>query len=181
ATWRWPRNHSNASGKSVKTSILNELDEHAPALARRRRPGDRADRVRDAAPAADEAPDLAAPDRHLEHHLAVLVALLDAHRVGVIHEGAAEELDQLAHRLGAGGGDALSAQERRHRARRLRPPLEPVAHPLLVELDHRGLGLGVVMADRLDRPPVARRAPVGDDDAPDWVLLGPDPRQADAD
>src|SRR5581483_7513296 len=97
-----------ASGKSVKTSILNELDEHAPALARRRRPGDRADRVRDAAPAADEAPDLAAP-----------VALLDAHRVGVVHEGAAEELDQLAHRLGAGGGDALSAQERRHRARRL--------------------------------------------------------------
>ena len=48
--------------------------------------------------------------------------------------------------------------------------VEPVAGALLVDLDQRGLGLRVVVADRLDRATVTRRALVGDDDAPDRVL-----------
>ena len=52
---------------------------------------------------------------------------------------------------------------------------------LLVELDRRGLGLRVVLADRLDRAPVARRAFVGDDDAPDRVLLRTHPSKSDSD
>ena len=47
------------------------------------------------------------------------------------------------------------------------------AGALLVDHDRRGVGLRVVVADRLDRAAVARRALVGDDDAPDRVLLRP--------
>src|SRR5437764_248924 len=39
----------------------------------------------------------------------------------------------------------------------------------------RGLRLGVVVTDRLDHSPVAGRALVGDDDAPDRVLLAAHP------
>src|SRR4051794_23483829 len=56
--------------------------------------------------------------------------------------------------------------------------LQPVLRPLLVEDDRRGLGLRVVLADRLDRAPVARRAFVGDDDPPDRVLLRTHPSES---
>src|SRR3954447_21581976 len=74
--------------------------------------------------------------------------------------------------LAAGGGDALGAQQPGDRLGGLGAVLEPVARALLVELDQRRVGLRVVLADRRDRPAVARGALVGDDDAPDRVLLG---------
>src|SRR5215218_1141671 len=83
--------------------------------------------------------------------------------------------------LAAGGFDALGPQQGGHRLRRLRPVLEPVARALLVDVDRRGLGLRVVLADRLDRAPVTRRAFVGDDDAPDRVLLGTHASKSDSD
>ena len=59
--------------------------------------------------------------------------------------------------LGARGSDALGAQQGRDpRAGGLRAVFEPVARALLVDHDHRGIGLRVVVADRLDRH--ARRA-----------------------
>ena len=48
---------------------------------------------------------------------------------------------------------------------RLRADAEPVLRPLGVDLDERGVLLGVVLADLLDRPAVALGARVGDDDA----------------
>ena len=53
------------------------------------------------------------------------------------------------------------------------PRVEPVADALLVQDDRRRVGLRVVAADRLDDAAVAGRAAVGDDDAPDRVLLPP--------
>ena len=66
------------------------------------------------------------------------------------------------------------------RAGRLGAVVEPVARALLVDHDHRGIGLRVVMADRLDRAAVARRAAVGDDDAPDRVLSRTHPSESDS-
>src|SRR3954453_17904104 len=83
--------------------------------------------------------------------------------------------------LAAGGGDALGAQQPGDRLRGLGAVLEPVARALLVELDQRRVGLRVVLADRLDRPAVTRGAFVGDDDAPDRVLLGTHSSKSDAD
>jgi hypothetical protein len=56
-----------------------------------------------------------------------------------------------------------------------------VADAVLVDLDRRGLGLRVVLADRLDDATVARGALVGDDDAPDGVLLPADAGQSESD
>src|SRR4029077_3143595 len=84
----------------------------------------------------------------------------------------------IASSLAAGGGDALGAQQPRDRLRGLGAVLEPVARALFVDLDPRGGGLRVVLADRLDRPPVARGTFVGDDDAPDRVLLRTHPSQS---
>src|SRR6266511_2294908 len=82
--------------------------------------------------------------------------------------------------VGARRLDALGAQQYGDRLRGLRPMVEPVARPLLVDRDHRGIGLRVVLADRLDRPPVAGRAAVGDDHAPDRILARPDPSETDS-
>src|SRR5215472_5387522 len=46
----------------------------------------------------------------------------------------------------------------------LRPDRQPVLRTVRVDLDERGLGLRVVLADLLDRPPVPLGAGVGDDD-----------------
>src|SRR6476646_8456984 len=86
-----------------------------------------------------------------------------------------------ADRLAAGSLDALGPQQGRDRLRRLVTVLEPVARALLVDVDRRGLGLRVVLADRLDRPTVTRGAFVGDDDAPDRVLLRTHPSKSDSD
>ena len=66
--------------------------------------------------------------------------------------------------------DALGAQQLCDRAGGLGAAGEPVADALLVEHDRRGIGLGVVVADDLDHPPVALGALVGDDHPPDGVL-----------
>src|SRR3954469_20661600 len=68
-------------------------------------------------------------------------------------------------------GDALRLEQLRDRGRRLRALAEPLLDLRLVELDQRGLGLGVVASDDLDELAVARRARVGRDDAVDRVLL----------
>ena len=47
--------------------------------------------------------------------------------------------------------------------------------------DGRGVGLRVVVPDGLDHAAVARRALVGDDDAPDRVLAAADAGEAEAD
>src|SRR5215218_1622194 len=84
-------------------------------------------------------------------------------------------------RLAAGSFDALGAQQGRHGLRGLGAVLDPVARALLVDVDRRGLGLRVVLADRLDRAPVTWRAFVGDDDAPDRVLLRTHASKSDSD
>src|SRR3954471_14986411 len=73
----------------------------------------------------------------------------------------------------AGLGDALDAQELLDRVGRLRAVLEPVLRALLVDHDLRGLRLRVVAADRLNHAAVTRRALIGNDDAPDRILLAP--------
>ena len=58
-----------------------------------------------------------------------------------------------------------------HRVGRLGAARDPVLEALLVDRDRRGLRLRVVVADRLDEAAIARRALVGDDHAPDRILL----------
>src|SRR4051794_21264419 len=58
--------------------------------------------------------------------------------------------------------------------------LEPVLGTLLVDHDLRGPRLRVVAADRLDHAAVTRRALIGDDDAPDRVLLAPHAGESDS-
>src|SRR4029453_5263202 len=66
------------------------------------------------------------------------------------------------------------------RVRRLRPAGDPVLEALLVDHDRGGLGLRVVVPDRLDEAAIARRALVGDDHAPDRILLAPHAGEADS-
>src|ERR1700722_4847182 len=66
--------------------------------------------------------------------------------------------------------DALNAQQLCNRVRWLRPTCKPALCPLLVDHDRRGVRLGVVVANRLNHAPVARRALIGYDHAPHWVL-----------
>src|SRR2546427_458096 len=79
-----------------------------------------------------------------------------------LHRRAGQELDQLAHQMAvlvaiylrARRLDALGAQEARHGARRTGAVGEPVPCALRVDHDRRGVCLGVVVPDRLDRPAV---------------------------
>src|SRR4051794_32599526 len=82
--------------------------------------------------------------------------------------------------LSAGCLDPLGAEERRNRPGGLSALLEPVAGPVLVDDDQRRVALRVVLADRLDRAAVPRRALVGDHNPPDRVLLRPDPAKSDS-
>src|SRR6476620_486409 len=126
---------------------------------------------------------LASPVGSVEE-VVVLLVLPSDDRLRVLDQGLDEKLEQLGHqrsRLAAGGLDALGPQQGRNRLRRLGAVLKPVLGALLVDVDRRGLGLRVVLADRLDRAPVTRRAFVGDDDAPDRVLLRTHASKSDAD
>src|SRR5512141_2300344 len=76
--------------------------------------------------------------------------------------------------------DVLRLQEPRDGVRGLSALAEPVLHPVLVELDQRGVVLRVVPADDLDELAVTRRARIGDHDAIHRVLLRPDARQPHA-
>src|SRR5829696_828001 len=60
--------------------------------------------------------------------------------------------------LATGRLDALGAEQGRDRLRRACPLLQPVLRTILVDHDQGGVGLRVVLADRLDRATVARRA-----------------------
>src|SRR3954451_6689444 len=82
--------------------------------------------------------------------------------------------------LAAGRLDPLGAKQRRARPRGLGPLIEPVLGAILVDHDQRRIRLGVVLADRLDRAAVPRRALVGDDNPPDRVLLRTDPAKSDS-
>src|SRR5439155_11783263 len=77
-------------------------------------------------------------------------------------------------------GDVLRLEQLAHGVRRLGAALQPRADALFVEDDRRRLGLGVVVAARLDHAPVARGALIGDDDAPDGVLATADAGEAKA-
>ena len=84
--------------KSILTSrILDHLDQDA---ARRRRGAAALATVRIAFATRPSRPitpaEVAARDADLEHEVAVLVDLLDADRVGVVDQRAADELDQVA-------------------------------------------------------------------------------------
>src|SRR5919108_1439300 len=100
--WRWPANQSNHSGKRVKTSILNELDQDAPVSTGGCRLGDRADRVGNAPSLADQPAEVVRSNRHLEHEVAVLLHLLHLDGVRVVDERPGEELDQVAHQMVTG-------------------------------------------------------------------------------
>src|SRR3954464_6158625 len=82
--------------------------------------------------------------------------------------------------LGTGRLDALGPEQGGDGPGRTRPLLQPVLGAILVDHDQRRVGLWVVLADRLDRAAVPRRALVGDDNPPDRVLLGPDPAKSDS-
>src|SRR5919109_3797759 len=84
-----------------------------------------------------------------------------------------------ADHLAPGGLDALGTQKARDGPRRPGPVGEPVAGALRVDHDRGRVGLRVVVADRLDRAAVARRTPIGDDDAPDRVLPRTHPSEPD--
>ena len=73
-------------------------DAAVDSRGRRGRLGDRADRVRDAAAAADHPAEVVVGDRDLEDQVAVLLELLDHDRVGVLDQRPDEELEQVAHR-----------------------------------------------------------------------------------
>src|SRR5215211_1814571 len=81
---------------------------------------------------------------------------------------------------GAAGLDALGPEQPGDGTGRLRAVAEPVLGALYVDHDRRRISLRVVVADRLDRPPVPRRTAVRDDDSPDRVLLRTHPRQPDS-
>src|SRR3954468_13039639 len=81
---------------------------------------------------------------------------------------------------GARRPDALGAQQSGDGGGRLGAVGKPVLGAIRVDHDRRRVGLGVVMPDRLDGPAVARRATIGDHDAPDRVLTRPDSSQPDS-
>src|SRR6478735_4538549 len=73
--------------------------------------------------------------------------------------------------LAAGGLDALGAEQGGHRLGRARAPLQPVLRAIFIDHDQGGVRLRVVLADRLDRAAVPRRALVGGHHPPARVLL----------
>src|SRR5258707_13209476 len=89
--------------------------------------------------------------------------------------GAAGQLEGPPGALAAASLDPLDAQQLAHRGGGLRAARQPAASALLVENDRRGVGLRVVVTDRLDHAAVARRALIGDDDAPNRILLAAPP------
>src|SRR2546423_13583773 len=86
----------------------------------------------------------------------------------------------LSDALPLGGLDALRVQQLADGVGGLSAAREPIADALFVEHDRRGLGLRVVLADRLDHATVALRALVGDDHAPDRILAPADAGQSES-
>src|SRR3954465_5589741 len=167
-TWKDPSSPCGRPTRPASTNSLDDVDEDAPVVLDRGGLDDRPEGLRGASPASDDLAVVVIRDRQLEHERAVvLLELLDLDLVGRIHQLLREIDEQLAHEL----RDALSLQELLDRVGRLGAAIQPVPDPLLVEHDRRGVGLRVVATERLDEATVARRARVGDDDAPHRVLL----------
>ena len=136
---------------------------------------DRAQRLGGASAAADDLAVVIVVDRQLEHERAVvLLELLDLDALGLVDERAGEVLEQSrtrgpayrplgwmpcvlrSFRTGSHGWAPRSSQWRMRSSSRT-----------MVD----GSVCGVVAADGLDEATVARGAAVGDDDAPQRVLL----------
>src|SRR3954451_24895054 len=192
-TWRWRTYHSKCSGKSVNTSMrtggpsVQDVDDHALLLAGRGGLHHRAQRVGDAPAPADHSAEVVIGHLDLEHDLAVdLLDLGHLDLVRILDQRPGEEVEQISHetpparRLAAGGLDPLGAKQSRDRTSGLCALLEPVLGAILVDHDQRRIRLRVVLADRLDRAAVPRRALVGDDNPPDRVLLRADPAKSDS-
>ena len=90
-------NHSNHSGKRVKTSILNELDQDPSLGAGRGGLRHRPDGVGHAAAPAYQPAKVVAAHGDLDDEVSVFVHLLDLHGVRVLDQRPGEELDQLTH------------------------------------------------------------------------------------
>src|SRR3954451_16729882 len=172
---------SSPCGRPIRPAgsrSLDNVDEDTLVLAHRRRLDHRAQRVGGPAAAADDLAVVVLGDRDLEHDGAVvLLELLDRDLPGLVDEALGQLLEQLAHGVRL-RGDVLRLEQLAHRVRRLGALLQPGPDALLVEHDRRGLGLGVVVADGLDDPAVARRALIGDDAPPHGVLARADASEA---
>src|SRR3954447_11917949 len=182
-TWKEPsrpcgrptRPPASQSSAGPATSV-DDVDEHAAVLLDRRRLDDRAQSVGGPPAAADDLAVVVLRHGELEDDRAVvLLELLDGHAAGPVEEPPRKVGEQPPHPqrppLTRGGVDALSLEKLANLGRRLRALGQPLADPVLLEDDRRGLGLRVVLAHGLDEAPVAGRALVGHDDPPDRVLL----------
>src|SRR5919204_17363 len=83
-------------------------------------------------------------------------------------------------RLPGRGQHARAPEEASDGLGRLGPLREPALRLGLVDVQPDGLGAGVVVADRVDRTPVAGGAAVGDHQPVGWLLGCADSCQADA-
>src|SRR5205085_1482336 len=166
----------------------------AHPTTRGQRADDRAQRLRRAAAAPDHLAEVVRVHADLEQAPTALRPRPHAHVVGVFDDPADEVLERLVvHQAGSvlsaagvSAGSVLSAagvsagsvgsasteadpvagdaEDGGDGLGGLRADAEPVLHARRVDLDERGVLLGVVLADLLDRAPVALRPGVGDDD-----------------
>ena len=86
--------------RGLERRSVEDVDDDPAVVASSGGAGDGADRVGDAAAAADDATEVVLGDGDLEDEVAVLFELLDLDLVRLLDESANEELDELAH-----GGD----------------------------------------------------------------------------
>src|SRR3954452_18385398 len=160
--------------------LVDDVDEDAALFLDRRRLDHGAQGVGGPPALADHAAVVLLADGELQDDGAVvLVELLHGHLVGMVDELAGQVLEQLAHGrcegpaalAAAGDLDALRAQDLADLRGRLGALVEPAADLLLVQVDRRGLGLGVVLPQDLDVAAVTGGAGIGGYDAPDRVRL----------
>src|SRR5919106_4555781 len=158
---------------TVTQALVNDLEDGALVPASAARADERAERASDSTLAADHLADVVGGDVQLEHDRTLTLAPDYAHRARLVHEAPGQVLEQVLH------SDALGLHQAPDRVARLRPLRDPVLDLLRVEVDRRGLRLGVVASHDLDEAPVARGARVGHDDAVDGVFLRAHAGQSD--
>ena len=186
-TWRWRTNHSKCSGNSVKTSSFSwtrrDLDDDALLLGVA------------GAFVADRRTFAARPPRPITRPgLSSATSTSSTTSPSISSTSLTWTWSGVSTSEGAFRNSSRSRNTARVpidsmplvRSRvgdRLRRPcalLQPVLRSVLVDHDEGWIGLRVVLADRLDRAAVPRRALVGDDNPPDRVLLAPDPAKSDS-
>src|SRR5581483_5743685 len=95
------------TGQRPSSVRVGDLDEDAPALAKRARAHERAQRASNATLPADHLADVVCGDVQHEDERSVAFLLLDADRIGVVDELAREIREQLRHRsIRSGAGEA---------------------------------------------------------------------------